>query len=51
MEKSKVYFTDFRTQLDVSLGVKLQRLCRKERCSMRVRMKRQRKASAEPQIR
>ena len=29
MEKSKVYFTDFRTQLDVSLGVKLQRLCRK----------------------
>jgi uncharacterized Fe-S center protein len=29
MEKAKVYFTDFRTQLDVSLGVKLQRLCRK----------------------
>ena len=29
MEKAKVYFTDFRTQLDVSLGVKLQRLGRK----------------------
>jgi hypothetical protein len=28
MEKSKVYFTDFRTQLEVSQGVKLQRLCR-----------------------
>ena len=26
MEKSKVYFTDFRTQLDVSLTVKLQKL-------------------------
>ena len=29
MEKAKVYFTDFRTQLDTSQGVKLQRLCRK----------------------
>ena len=29
MERSKVYFTDFRTKLEVSLGVKLQRLCRK----------------------
>lgn len=29
MEKAKVYFTDFRTQLDVSQGVKLQKLCRK----------------------
>ena len=29
MEKAKVFFTDFRTQLDVSLTVKLQRLCRK----------------------
>ena len=26
MERSKVYFTDFRTQLDVSLTVKLQKL-------------------------
>ncbi len=29
MEKSKVYFTDFRTQIDVSQGKKLQKLCRK----------------------
>ena len=29
MEKAKVYFTDFRTKLDVSLGVKLQKLCRR----------------------
>lgn len=29
MEKSKVYFTDFRTRLGVSQGVKLRRLCRK----------------------
>ena len=29
MEKAKVYFTDFRTELDVSQGVKLQRLCRR----------------------
>ena len=29
MEKSKVYFTDFRTWLGVSQGVKLRRLCRK----------------------
>ncbi len=29
MEKSRVFFTDFRTQLEVSLGVKLQRLCRR----------------------
>ncbi len=29
MEKAKVYFTDFRTQLDVSLTVKLQKLIRK----------------------
>ena len=29
MEKSKVYFTDFRTKLGVSQGVKLRRLCRK----------------------
>ncbi len=28
MEKAKVYFTDFRTELGVSQGVKLQRLCR-----------------------
>ena len=28
-EKSKVFFTDFRTQLDVSQGVKLQKLCRR----------------------
>jgi hypothetical protein len=28
-EKAKVYFTDFRTSLDVSQGVKLQKLCRK----------------------
>ena len=27
MEKSKVYFTDFRTKLDVSQGEKLKRLC------------------------
>ena len=27
--KAKVYFTDFRTKLDVSQGVKLQKLCRK----------------------
>lgn len=27
MEKSKVYFTDFRTQVGTSLAVKLQRLC------------------------
>ena len=26
MERSKVYFTDFRTHIDVSQGVKLQRL-------------------------
>ena len=29
MGKSKVYFTDFRTQIDVSQGVKLQRLIKK----------------------
>ena len=29
MEKSKVYFTDFRTSLGVSLTVKLQKLIRK----------------------
>ena len=29
MDKAKVFFTDFRTQLDVSQGVKLQRLCRR----------------------
>ena len=29
MEKAKVYFTDFRTKLDVSQGVKLQKLCRR----------------------
>ena len=29
MEKAKVYFADFRTKLDVSLGVKLQKLCRR----------------------
>ena len=29
MPKSRVYFTDFRTRLDVSQGVKLQNLCRK----------------------
>lgn len=29
MEKAKVYFTDFRTQLETSLTVKLQRLCRR----------------------
>ncbi len=29
MEKAKVFFTDFRTELDVSQGTKLQRLCRK----------------------
>ena len=29
MAKSKVYFTDFRTQLDVSLTEKLQKLCRR----------------------
>lgn len=29
MEKSKVYFTDFRTKLDVPLTAKLQKLCRK----------------------
>ena len=28
MEKSKVVFTDFRTKLDVSQGVKLQNLCK-----------------------
>ena len=28
MEKAKVYFTDFRTRLDVSQGVKLQNLCK-----------------------
>ncbi len=28
-EKAKVYFTDFRTKMDVSLGEKLQKLCRK----------------------
>ena len=28
-EKAKVFFTDFRTSLDVSQGVKLQKLCRK----------------------
>ena len=28
MEKAKVYFTDFRTKLNVSQGVKLQKLCR-----------------------
>ena len=27
MEKAKVFYTDFRTQLDVSQGKKLQRLC------------------------
>ena len=27
--KASVYFTDFRTKLDVSLGVKLQNLCRR----------------------
>ena len=29
MEKAKVFFTDFRTKLDVSLTVKLQKLCRR----------------------
>ncbi|MDO4477911.1 MAG: DUF362 domain-containing protein [Lachnospiraceae bacterium] len=29
MEKAKVYFTDFRTQLDVSILEKLKKLCRK----------------------
>ncbi|MDO4619030.1 MAG: DUF362 domain-containing protein [Lachnospiraceae bacterium] len=29
MEKSKVYFTDFRTAIDVPLTAKLQKLCRK----------------------
>ena len=29
MTKAKVFFTDFRTKLDVSQGVKLQKLCRK----------------------
>ena len=29
VEKAKVYFTDFRTKLDVSQGTKLQNLCRK----------------------
>ena len=29
MEKAKVYFTDFRTKLEVSQGLKLQRLCRR----------------------
>ncbi len=29
MGRAKVYFTDFRTQLDVSQGVKLQRLIKK----------------------
>ena len=29
MDKAKVFFTDFRTKLDVSQGVKLQRLCRR----------------------
>ncbi len=29
MEKAKVFFTDFRTQLGVSQGVKLQNLCKK----------------------
>ena len=29
MAKAKVWFTDFRTQLDVSQGMKLQKLCRK----------------------
>ena len=28
MEKSKIYFTDFRTQLEVPLPVKLQKLIR-----------------------
>ena len=28
-QKATVYFTDFRTRLDVSQGVKLQRLCRR----------------------
>ena len=28
MEKAKVYFTDFRTRLDVSQGIKLQNLCK-----------------------
>ena len=29
MEKAKVVFTDFRTRLDVSQGVKLQNLCKR----------------------
>ena len=29
MAKAKVYFTDFRTKLDISQGVKLQKLCRR----------------------
>ena len=29
VDKAKVFFTDFRTKLDVSQGVKLQRLCRR----------------------
>ena len=29
MGRAKVYFTDFRTRLDVSQGVKLQRLIKK----------------------
>ena len=29
MEKAKVFFTDFRTKLDVSQGTKLQYLCRR----------------------
>ena len=28
MEKAKVFFTDFRTRIGVSQGVKLQKLCR-----------------------
>ena len=29
MEKAKVYYTDFRTQANVSQGMKLQNLCRR----------------------
>ena len=29
MERAKVYYTDFRTQANVSQGMKLQNLCRR----------------------
>ena len=31
MERAKVYYTDFRTQANVSQGMKLQNLCRRAR--------------------